>query len=74
MNLHSLTPVLVLPLRPFGLEPGRALANAQPSDEQRAIRRREQLRYIESRFPSDHEGVTAARATSLSAPREPRRA
>jgi hypothetical protein len=51
MDLHRLTPVLVLPLRPFGLDPGRALANAQPSDEQRADRRREQLLYIESHFP-----------------------
>ncbi|MDT4939088.1 MAG: hypothetical protein QOG80_2759 [Pseudonocardiales bacterium] len=36
----------LLPLRPLGLEAGRALANANPTPDQKRARRAEQLRYI----------------------------
>ena len=51
MNLTRLAPIAILPLRPFGLDPGRALANAKPTPEQLAARRNEQLRYIVEHFP-----------------------
>ncbi|HJQ41855.1 MAG TPA: hypothetical protein VJ831_02120 [Jatrophihabitantaceae bacterium] len=46
MNFSRLAPIASLPLRPLGLDPGRALANASPTPEQRAARRTEQLHYI----------------------------
>lgn len=39
-------PASLLPLKPLGLEPGRALANANPTPEQNRRRRTEQFRYI----------------------------
>lgn len=49
MRLAIPHPSALLPmatLRPLGLEPGRALANANPTPEQRELRRAEQFRYI----------------------------
>lgn len=51
MNLSRLAPAALLPLRPLGLDPGRAVANAQPTAEQRYARRKEQLQYIVRHFP-----------------------
>jgi hypothetical protein len=38
------------PLRPLGLDPGRAIHNANPSTEVKAARRAEQHAYIAARF------------------------
>lgn len=46
MKLGLPHPSRLLPLKSLGLEPGRALANAKPTAEQRQKRRAEQFRYI----------------------------
>ena len=46
MRLGLPHPSTFLPLKPLGLEAGRALANAKPTPEQLRRRRAEQFRYI----------------------------
>ena len=46
MKLGLPHPSTLLPLKSLGLEPGRALANANPTPDQLKRRRAEQFRYI----------------------------
>jgi hypothetical protein len=48
--LDDLRRVVLWPLRSFGLEPGRALINAQPSPQERRAQRLEQWAYVQARF------------------------
>ncbi|HEX3335623.1 MAG TPA: hypothetical protein VHS54_04130 [Jatrophihabitans sp.] len=48
--LDDIQRVVTWPLRSVGLDPGRALANAQPSPDERHARRMEQWEYVRSRF------------------------
>jgi len=51
MKLSDLKPIASLSLRPLGLDPGRAVANARPTPAQLRERRKEQLQYIVRHFP-----------------------
>ena len=43
---HASSFLPLMTLKPLGLEPGRALANANPTPEQKQRQRAEQFRYI----------------------------
>jgi hypothetical protein len=47
--LIDLRHVALWPLRSVGLDPGRALANARPSADEREAQRHEQWRYVQER-------------------------
>ena len=51
--LDDIRRVVTWPLRSVGLEPGRALANAQPSAADRQAQRLEHWAYVRARFEHD---------------------
>jgi hypothetical protein len=57
--LESMRHVVMWPLRSVGLDPGRALANAQPAPDARQARRLEHWAYVQARF--DTRGSATAR-------------
>ena len=61
MNL-GITPTVLPLLRQFGLEPGRALANASPSPERLRAQRIEQFRLIVANCAQHNEVVGDARS------------
>jgi hypothetical protein len=55
--LDDVRRVVMWPLRSVGLDPGRALANAQPSFEERQAQRLEHWAYVLARFDHGEQGA-----------------